>query len=109
MRLLLKLLCCGVLMAWAGTLAQQGTPTSTFPPRDDADHKLPNGKSQNEEILKVDYQKSLKDAAELVDLSQALQKELESNDRHVLSLSSLKKAEEIEKIAKRIRGRMRRF
>ena len=78
-------------------------------PKEETDHKLPNGKSQNDEILKVDYERSLKDAAELVELSQALQKELESQTRHVLAVSSLKKTEEIEKIAKRIRGRLRRF
>ncbi len=43
-----------------------------------------------------------------MELSQALKDELEANDSHVLSLSSLKKAEEIEKLAKRIHGRLRR-
>jgi hypothetical protein len=37
-----------------------------------------------------------------------LKEELEKNDRHVLSLTSLKKTEEIEKLAKRIRSRLRR-
>ncbi len=78
-------------------------------PKEETDHKLPNGKSQNEEIAKADYAKSLKDAAELVELSTALQRDMETETHHVLSVSSLKKTEEIEKIAKRIRGRMRRF
>jgi len=72
------------------------------------DTKLPNGKSQQEEILKADYQKTLADAAELVKLSEALQDELIKEDRHVLSLSSLKKAEDIEKLAKKIRTRLKR-
>jgi hypothetical protein len=58
--------------------------------------------------MKAEYEKALKDSAQLVELSQSLQKELQSNDSHVLSLSSLKKAEEIEKIAKRIHGRLKR-
>lgn len=87
---------------------QFGHPT--FPPKDEPkDVKLPNGKSQNEEILKVEYQKSVEDAAQLVMLSQSLQKEIDTDGRHVLSIASIKKTEEIEKIAKRIRGRMRRF
>jgi hypothetical protein len=102
MRLLLNLLCLALLSA------QQQIPPPDIPPKEDSDRKLPNGKSQNEAILKDEYQKSLKDAAQLVELSQSLQKELETNDSHVLSLSSLKKTEEIEKIAKRIHGRLRR-
>jgi hypothetical protein len=76
---------------------------------DPLDNKLPSGKSQREEILKADHEKSLKDAAELVKLSEALQIELEKNDRHVLSISSLKKLEDIEKLTKRIRSRLKRF
>jgi hypothetical protein len=77
--------------------------------QDSLDTKLPSGKSQREEILRADHEKSLKDAAELVKLSEALQIELEKNDRHVLSVSSLKKLEDIEKITKRIKGRLKRF
>lgn len=73
------------------------------------DIKLPNGKSQREEILKADHEKDIKDAATLVELAGQLKRELEKNDRHVLSVASIRKTEEIEKIAKRIRGRMRRF
>jgi GTP-binding protein EngB required for normal cell division len=77
--------------------------------RETSDIRLPDGKSQQEEILKADHQKSLKDAAELVELAEQLKAELERNDRHVLSISSLKKTEQIEKLAKRIRGRLRRY
>jgi ATP-dependent helicase/DNAse subunit B len=102
MRLLLTLLCLAMLSA------QQQIPPPDVPPKEENDRKLPNGKSQNEAILKADYEKSLKDSARLVELSQSLQQELEANDSHILSISSLKKAEEIEKIAKRIHGRLRR-
>jgi hypothetical protein len=86
-------------------------PTLGHPPpgKDSSDAKLPNGKSQREEMLKSDFQKTQEDAAKLVELSQSLQKDLEADGRHVLSLANLKKADEIEKIAKRIRGRIRGF
>jgi hypothetical protein len=42
-------------------------------------------------------------------LSEELKIELEKNDRHVLSVSAVKKTEEIEKLAKKIRGRMKRY
>ena len=74
-----------------------------------SDVRLPSGKSQQEEILKQEHQKSLKDAARLIELSEGLRAELEKNDRHVVSVSSLRKAEEIEKLAKRIRARLRRY
>jgi hypothetical protein len=70
------------------------------------DTRLPNGKSQQEEILKAEHEKSLKDASALIDLAEQLKADLEKNDRHVLSIATLKKTEEIEKIAKRIRSRL---
>lgn len=71
--------------------------------------RLPDGRSQSEEILKADHKASLKDAGDLVKLAEELKIELEKNDRHILSVQLIKKTEEIEKLAKRIRSRMRRF
>jgi hypothetical protein len=71
--------------------------------------RLPNGKSQQEAILKAEYEKALQEAGELLDLAENLKIELEKNQRHVLSVASLRKTEEIEKLAKRIRSRLRRF
>jgi len=83
--------------------------TRRLPDDQEEDRQLPSGKSQQEEILKADHEKSLKDASRLVDLSQQLKTELEKNDRHVVSVTSIKNTEEIEKLAKRIRGRLRRY
>ena len=71
--------------------------------------RLPNGTLQSDAILKVDHQASLKDAAQLQKLSLELTIELEKNDGHVLSMQTLKKLDEMEKLVKRIRGRMKRF
>src|SRR5882672_735802 len=76
-------------------------------PQKPSEIRLPNGKLQQDEILKADHEKSVKDAAQLIELSENLKKELEKDDSHVLSISSLKKTEEIEKIAKRIRARLK--
>jgi len=80
-----------------------------LPVPETSEGKLPNGKSQREEILKADHERSLKDAAELVKLSEELKIELEKNDRHLLSVGSLKKLDDIEKIAKRIKSRLKRY
>ena len=71
------------------------------------DIKLPNGKSQRDEILKAEHEQNLKDAAELAQLAEQLKIDLEKNDRFVLSMATLKKTDEIEKLAKRIRTRLR--
>lgn len=65
--------------------------------------------SQIEAILKDDHAKSLQDAGELLKLSEELKMELEKSNQHTLSLAAIKKTEEIEKLAKRIRGRLKRF
>jgi hypothetical protein len=73
------------------------------------EQRLPSGKSQKEEILKAEHQNSLRDAAELVKRAEELKADLEKNDYHILSLGAVKKTEEIEKLARRIKSRLRRF
>lgn len=85
--------------------AQHPRPTA----EPDEDVRLPNGKLQRDEILKADYQKSLEDARELSKLADQLKVDLEKNDRNVLSIPTLKKAEDIEKLAKRIHDRMKHY
>ena len=79
------------------------------PETEPAEVRLPSGKSQRDEILKADYQKVLEDSRNMAKLAEELRAELEKEDRYVLSLTSLKRTEEIEKLAKRIRGRLKRF
>ncbi len=92
------------LLALAPRVAPQVRPPHGPPTGDEA--KLPDGKSQQDEILKADHERDLKDVAQMIDLAEQLKAELEKNDRHVLSISSLKKTEEIEKLAKRIHSRL---
>ena len=68
--------------------------------------KLPNGKLQRDEILKEELAENIKDAGQLVDLAQQLRGDLEKNGRYVFSLADHRKAEDIEKLAHRIRTRM---
>lgn len=80
----------------------------TWPSRTDREPRLPSGRSQREAILEMEHKKSLEDAEQLLELAEELKTELEKNDRHVLSVSSLRKTEEIEKLAKRIRKRLKK-
>ncbi len=99
-----------VLILFVLTVLLGQLPDASNPPRhDESPVRLPNGKLQSDEILKEDYKKNLKDAQDLIDLAQSLKTGLEKGEQHVLSISDLKKTEEIEKLAKRIRSRMRRY
>ncbi len=78
-----------------------------IPPNPDEDKKLPNGKSQKNAIAKEDHEHALKDANDLIALAQQLRDELQKAGDFVVPVSSLKKTEEIEKLARRIRGRLK--
>jgi hypothetical protein len=98
-----------ILLALALALVISAQPPPHPRPTEETpeDTRLPNGKSQREEILKADFQKSLEDARELSKLAEELKTDLEKNDRYVLSIATLKKTEDIEKIAKRIHDRLK--
>jgi len=68
---------------------------------------LPSGKNQKDEIAKIEHQQNLKDAADLAELAEQLKIELEKNDRYVVSMATIKKTDDIEKLAKKIRSRLR--
>lgn len=97
-----------VMLFAAGLLApaQRGGRTGGLDGQTE-DSKLPNGKSQQDEILKVEHQQNIKDAAALADLAQQLQQDLEKDDRYVVSMNTIKKTDEIEKLARKIRARLR--
>ena len=101
----------GLLLAVVSLLAvgQRGGGRSSdpVPPPPGDDVRLPNGKLQKDEILKAEHEQNVKDAAQLTELAQQLQQDLEKEDRFVLSMSTLKKTEDIEKLARKIRTRLR--
>ena len=95
-----------MISAFGLALAQHEHP-SALPADQAADIKLPNGKSQRDEILKAEHADNVRDAGKLADLAQELREDLEKQDRFVFSLSTLKKTEDIEKLVKKIRSRLR--
>jgi len=96
-----------------GEPAPQGRSSSSgislTPQQQDDDTKLPNGKSQKDEILRSEYEQNTKDAAQLTELAQQLQQDIEKNGYNVVSMSTLKKTDDIEKLVKKIRSRMRHY
>ena len=81
-------------------------------PRDplgDNDIKLPNGKSMRQEMAKADYDRNVKDLQTLARLATEARDEMQATDRYVVSLKTVKKLEEIEKLSKTVRSRLTRF
>ncbi|HUA18340.1 MAG TPA: hypothetical protein VMB25_06315 [Bryobacteraceae bacterium] len=100
------------LLLLAAALAVEGQrqpeQPPLFPEIPPQDVRLPNGKSQREEILKADYKKTLEDARRLSKLADQLKADLEKSDYNVLSIDTLKKTDEIDKLARRIHDRLKR-
>jgi hypothetical protein len=90
-----------------GVLSFVARSQGGLPKFEQEDVKLPNGKSQRDEILKSEREANIKDAAHLVDLAEGLKADLEKTDRFVLSMDTLKKTDDIDKLVKKIRSRLR--
>jgi hypothetical protein len=78
-----------------------------IPPDPKEDQKLPNGKSRNDAIARKQHEEALKDADDLVAAARDLKEALERAGSYVVDVSTVKKTEEIEKLARRIRGRLK--
>jgi hypothetical protein len=97
-----------LLPAASQDASQPGVPRrEPFPKPGDDDDKLPDGKSQKNAIAKQEHEQALKEADELIAAAQQLKQELEKSGSYVVSMSTVKRTEDIEKLAKRIRGRLK--
>jgi NH3-dependent NAD+ synthetase len=101
-----------LLLVPATILSAQQKPSPGSEPETDTpptEIRLPNGKKQMDEILKNDYEKNLQDARDLTSLARSLEQDLEKSEAFVFSLTSLKKLDDMEKLTRRIRARMKRL
>ena len=100
-----------ILVVFCGCFAQAPHPPGYDPQsqQSPADPPLPTGKLQREMIVKQDYRKNLEDSAELAKLAEDLKTDLENSDKYVVSVKTMKQAEEIEKLARNIRNRLKRY
>jgi hypothetical protein len=71
--------------------------------------RTPDGRNRTEMILKAEHEASMKDVDTMRKLIEDVKIDMEKNDRHVLSVGTLKKLDDIEKLTKKIRNRMKRF
>lgn len=94
------------LLGCSGLLYAQQFPD--VPPDKEKPRRLPDGTLQSDAILKDEQKRMLADAARLTELSTEVETELKKNGQFILSLQLLKKLEEVEKIARRMRSRHNR-
>jgi len=59
--------------------------------------------------MKMEHKKNLEDAAAMAKLAEEVSEDLEKNDRYVVSIKTLKQLDEIEKLAKAVRGRLKKY
>jgi len=57
----------------------------------------------------MEHKKNLEDAAAMAKLAEEVSEDLEKNDRYVMSLKTLKQLDEIERLAKTVRGRLKKY
>jgi hypothetical protein len=93
-----------------GVIAAQGPDPLSLPPRPNEEEpkRLPDGRLQSEAIIKDELKRNLADIEKMNQLLAEVKTDMEKNEGHVLSLGSVKKLEELEKLSKKIRGRMLR-
>lgn len=76
--------------------------------REEDEPRMPDGRSRKLMILKSDVEKSKEDIAKLIALAEELQEDIDRNEYHTVDLGAVRKTQEIEKLVKRIRARMKR-
>ena len=94
-------------LSFDGKFAGTRRPAATDSAQSRGRHRLPNGKSQKDAIAKQNHEEALKDAGDLVAAARELQDQLRKAGSYVVPVESVKKTEEIEKLARRIRGRLK--
>ena len=104
---LFSLLAVPLAAATYGQESSQDDHHLPIPKIGDEDTKLPNGKSQRDEIARQQHADALKDVDALVAAAEELRDELKHAGDFVVPVASLRKTEEIEKLAKKIRGRLK--
>jgi hypothetical protein len=89
--------------------AQSEPPLSPLPDDKPPLVRLPNGRTQRDAILKADHAHNIEDVNEIIRLAGDLKTDFEKNTEYVLSVQDMKKLDDIEKLTRRIRARMKRF
>jgi hypothetical protein len=91
----------------AAAAQEQEERRPPIPPDPREDQKLPNGKSRNDAIARKQHEEAMKDVDDLIAAARDLKEALERAGNYVVDVATVKKTEDIEKLARRIRGRLK--
>ena len=86
-----------------------GQDPSLINPRDQDDPKLPDGTSQKQAIIKAEHKQSIEDSQKLMELASEIHADLEKGDANVVSIKMMKQLDEVERLSKKIRARLKRI
>ena len=81
---------------------------SQFPQQEEP-KRMPDGRLQSEVILKADHEKNLEELERMAELLKQVEDSLEARPALKSDSENVKRLEEVEKLAKRVRNRMLRF
>lgn len=99
-----------ILTSAVVSAAQDPQEPPIFPPSpkpgEHEEKRLPDGKSQNNAIAKQEHEAALKDADQLIALAQQLKEQLVKAGDYVVPVACVRKTQDIEKLARKIRGRL---
>jgi hypothetical protein len=99
--------CCIVgLLAVMLCQPQQGGGLGNAPPTRPVRPDGPSPNESQDRQLQWAHEQNLEDTSRLIKLSRELKWELANNDRQVLSLATVKKMDDIERLIKKIRARV---
>jgi hypothetical protein len=96
----------------SGALAAAQQDPLDRPPRrplgeQEEEPRLPNGKAQRDAIAKKQHEDALKDAEQLVTLAEEIREDIKKAGDFTVPIPALRRTEEIEKLARKIRGRLK--
>lgn len=71
------------------------------------DDRLPNGKSRSDAIAQSEHKKALQEAEQLLEMARNLKSQIDKAGSYVVPVNAVRTTEEIEKLARKIRGRLK--
>ena len=92
---------------WSQLPRQRQPPRNRVPPWTLPAPNSPDRPTVTRRMLRASFEELQKEVVQLAEMSAALQEEISQVNEDVLPLSAVKKAEEIEKLAKKIQGRIK--
>ncbi|HVB29408.1 MAG TPA: hypothetical protein VNG91_06325 [Terriglobia bacterium] len=92
------------------TPQQQFPGQNRFPPKPPSPENFPkNSQKREKALMDYNYKKLNQHAHDLAELAKSLQTEIEKSNENVLSLEIVKKAEQAEKLARKIKNEAKGF